>query len=386
MLGKLTGPTTGHSQFAQLFSDEALIEAGLRFELALADACAAAGLLSSAELQAIVSAAERVDLSIDSFAEEVHHAGTLAIPLVAALKSEARAIEPSAAEKVHLGSTSQDLADTVNALISQSAAKQIVQNGKVLGDELAILSKRHQSTLMVGRTITRRALPITFGLKVANWLVELVGALESLHRVASGLALQLAGPTGTMINLGGRGAQIQEHMARVLALSEPSFPWHTNRQQVARLSVELNLLCSALGKIAQDVALLGQDEIGELAETHPAGRGGSSAMAHKQNPTSSQQALLAIGKVKSLSASILSAPIQEYERSIQGWQAELGIVAEQFIWSADALALVTGMIQRLQVNQKRMNENLADAGVGTDTGESERLVDAAISLFERSDL
>ena len=109
-------------------------------------------------------------------------------------------------------------------------------------------------------------------------------------------------------------------------------------------------------------------------------------MAHKQNPTSSQQALLAIGKVKSLSASILSGPIQEYERSIQGWQAELGIVAEQFIWSADALALVTGMIQRLQVNQKRMNENLADAGVGTDTGESERLVDAAISLFERSDL
>lgn len=384
MLGQLTGPTAGGNKIPDLFSDAALIAAGIRFELALAEACATEGLISAAELEAINQAGNTIEPDIDAMIADVQNAGTLAIPLVAALKAKVRDTRPDTEKQIHLGSTSQDLADSVCALLSREAIEQLVNTARTVCNELASLAATHSSTPMIARTLTRQALPMTFGLKAALWLSELTSALKMLAQEVSRLCVQLGGASSTLAGLQGRGSQIRAHMARQLNLQDPGISWHTNRQQTVRLSVGLNLVCTALAKIAQDVALLGQDEIGELQEINPPGRGGSSAMPHKHNPTSSQQALAAVARVKAQTSGIVSAPTQEFERSIQGWQVELGVLAEQFVWTEDALLHVTRMVQRLEIDQHRMLHNLQTAGVGDDIGESEAIVNATITAYERS--
>jgi 3-carboxy-cis,cis-muconate cycloisomerase len=386
MLNGLLGPAAGPSEVSALFSDEALVRAGVRFELALAHACAAEGFVGPEELQAIEAAAHSFDLDVGAIVTAAHHAGTLAIPLVARLKAAAGGVRDGAQDKVHLGSTSQDLADTVCALQCRQAATFLIASGHGLCTTLAQLAKQHVATPMVGRTLTRRALPITFGLKAATWLSGLSEALQRLARDADGLSVQFGGAVGALTGLGERGLAVADRVADELGLASAGFPWHTNRQRFIALGSSIALVAMALGKIAQDVALLGHDEIGELVERSPPGRGGSSAMPHKNNPTGSQQALLAVGRVKSLAQSLLSIPEQEYERSLQGWQSQLGTLAELLSWAAEAETQVTRFIDGLEVNAETMRRNLEAAGVGEDSGASQALVARAIDLHRKSGL
>ena len=387
MLSGLLGPTAGPGEVSILFSDEALVRAGIRFERALARACAAEGLLQAAALEAIEQAADSLDdLDVNTLVAEAQHAGTLAIPLVRRLKAAAGERMNGAEARVHLGSTSQDLADSVCALQCREATTCLITSGNALCTMLAQLAAEHAATPMIGRTLHRQALPTTFGLKAATWLTGVSEALQRLSKEAGALPVQLGGAAGTLAGLSGRGLAVADRLAAELGLASPGMPWHTNRQRFIALGVSVALVATAFGKIAQDVALLGQDEIGELAEAPTPGRGGSSAMPHKRNPTGSQQALLAVGRAKSLAQGLLSAPEQALERSIQGWQAELGVLGELFSWTADAGIQVTRTIDGLEVNQAAMQRNLASAGVGTDHGEAEALVARAINLHEESGL
>ncbi|HEX2761516.1 MAG TPA: hypothetical protein VHM27_13420, partial [Rhizomicrobium sp.] len=91
-----------------IFGDAALLRHACAFEAALARAQAGLGLITAAEADAIASACARPPDS-GVLAEEAAHAGTLAIALLRHLRQAAGA----SGSKMHLGATSQDLADTV---------------------------------------------------------------------------------------------------------------------------------------------------------------------------------------------------------------------------------------------------------------------------------
>ena len=99
---------------------------------------------------------------------------------------------------------------------------------------------------------------------------------------ATALALQLGGAAGTLAALGEHGPAVAAPLARELGLAEPALPWHTSRVRVAALRRALATLAGALGKIALDVVLMAQTEVGEVREPAGEGRGGSSTMPHKQ--------------------------------------------------------------------------------------------------------
>jgi 3-carboxy-cis,cis-muconate cycloisomerase len=129
------------------------------------------------------------------------------------------------------------------------------------------------------------------------------------------------------------------------------------------------------------MSLLAQTEVAEAFEPRIAGRGGSSAMAHKRNPTSCQAARSAALRAPHLAATILSALPQEHERGLGGWQVEGPVLADLFQLAHGALAAMAPVIEGLEVDVDRMAANLAAAGVGTDTGESEALVARALTSF-----
>ncbi len=381
MLSGLLGPSADPGGMHALFSSEAIISAALDFEAALAQACAAEQLIEPAHQQLICAAIRNLNVDADDLTLAAHQAGTLAIPLVDKIRTAVASSSAEAAAGVHLGSTSQDLADTVLALQCRRAADLSLNRGWRVCDRLAELAARHAATPMVGRTLLRSAMPITFGFKVSNWLTGLSGSLQRLAADSRQLTLQCGGAVGTFAGLNGRGKQVAEHMADSLDLPAPNGPWHTQRTNTLGLAASLALTAAALGKMANDLALLGQDEIAEVAETGTAGRGGSSAMPHKRNPTGSAQCLAATRRMPGLLNTLLSSAGREQERGLSGWQLELPLLAEMFIWTFDALQHADALLEGLQIHPDAMLRNLRAAGVGTDWGEAQTLTATSIDNY-----
>src|SRR5207245_3088835 len=136
------------------------------------------------------------------------------------------------------------------------------------------------------------------------------------------LVVQLGGAAGTLASLGSNGLRVIELLSAELGLAAPDLPWHTERDRIAGIAATLGIVAGAMAKIAGDVVLLAQTEVGEAAEGAAPGKGGSSAMPQKHNPVDAINAIastrLAVGEV----SVILSAMAQEHERAAGGWQAE----------------------------------------------------------------
>lgn len=368
----------GSAEMLEIFGDAAVVKHALAFEAALAQAQAAEGLLSKDEAARIATACAQLPLDSETLAVEAAHAGTLAIPLVAHLR---RALDDKLLEpKIHLGATSQDVADTVLMLQARDGAALIVREIARLQAALAALAERTAATPALGRTLLQSAKPITFGLKAVNWLVGIDDARVRFARECENdLLLQFGGAVGTRAGLGGRGAGIAAHMAKSLGLSPSPLPWHARRGNIAGLATSLAILVGAAAKISRDIALLSQNEIGEVFEPRQMGRGGSSIMAHKRNPVGCQLVLSAAIRAPGLAATILAALPQEQERGLGGWQAEAPVLADLFVLTHGALKTLAPVIEGLEVDVARMAHNLAAADVGFDTGDAEALVRAALA-------
>ncbi|MGH6625891.1 MAG: lyase family protein, partial [Burkholderiaceae bacterium] len=221
------------------------------------------------------------------------------------------------------------------------------------------LAERHAATPMLARTLMQPASVTSFGLKCAGWAAPLVRSLQRLRGTTrDALKVQLGGAVGTLAQMKDRGSEVIRLMAQELKLGEPLATWHTQRDEWVALGCELGLLVGGLGKIAKDIALLGQYEVGEVAEPAEPGRGGSSAMPHKRNPVASMVALAAALRAPQRVATLLAAMPQEHERALGAWQAEL---AEwpQLLMSAHGSARSMALaLQGLQVDAKRMRANL----------------------------
>ena len=121
---------------------------------------------------------------------------------------------------------------------------------------------------MAGRTLLQQAVPTTFGLKAAGWLVAVLEARARLAQLRNGgLAAQLGGAVGTLAAMGEHGTDIAHFYARELDLSEPTLPWHTNRVRIAELGAALQIAAGVVAKIGLDVLLLAQTEIAEVSES-----------------------------------------------------------------------------------------------------------------------
>jgi len=361
-----------------IFSDAALLRGALSFEAALAGAASAEGLLGADQAAAIEACCKLENFNVAELAAAAAHAGTLAIPLVAGLRRQVARIDQIAAGFVHLGATSQDVADTALMLQCKQCAAVIERDLSAMRKQLAVLARAHAQTPMLGRTLLQGALPITFGLKGSHWLAGLDAAAARLSREGQAVALQFGGAAGTRAGLGGKGREIAFRLAQRLELADPVLPWHAQRDRVAGLGTALAILIGALGKIARDIALLAQNEVAEAFEPLAVGRGGSSAMAHKRNPTGCQVALSAAFRAPGLAATLLSTLPCEHERGLGGWQAEAPVLAELFMLCHGALAAMLAVVAGLEVDTAAMLGNLKRAAGGTDFGEAASLVEAML--------
>ena len=338
---------------AETTSPEAWLGAMLNVEAALANAEAETGLIPAAAAEAIVSACDSGGFDADRLAREGRRSANPVVPLVAELREK---VGGDAAGFVHYGATSQDVLDSAAMLIARGALDVIRGELDGVAAACAELAERHRETSMVGRTLLQQALPTTFGLKVAGWLDSLLAARERLGSVS--LAVQLGGAAGTLASLGTEGERVVGLLAQRLDLEEPALPWHTARLRVADLGAALALTAGALEKIALDVLLLSQREVGEVAEPSGGGRGGSSSMPHKRNPVGSVLAIACARRIRGDAGVLLAAMPQEHERAAGAWQSEWAPLSDALALTGGAAAAMHDALQGLEVRPERMRENL----------------------------
>jgi 3-carboxy-cis,cis-muconate cycloisomerase len=319
--------------------ERAWLQAMLDFEVALARAQARAGLVPESLADEI--AAARVEDLVAGGRDAANPVGSLLEAL------------PSGA---HRGATSQDVMDTAAVLIVQRTLPLIEVELASVASACAELASEHRGTPMAARTLLQQALPTTFALKAAGWLVGVDEARSLLAGIP--LEVELGGAAGTLASLGDDGLRVLALLAEELELDEPVLPWHTRRLRIGQIGAALALAAGAVEKIALDVKLLAQTEVGEVSESSAGGRGGSSTLPHKRNPVGSTVAIACAHGVRGAASVLLAVQAQEHERAGGAWQAEWEALSRALALTGGAAAAVREALDGLEVHADRMRANL----------------------------
>ena len=341
-------------------SERAWVAAMLQFEAALAAAAGELGLIPKEAVEAISVKCGVDDYDIAQLGEEARRYANPAAPLVEALRSK---VDKQAAQFVHLGATSQDVVDTAMMLIAQKGLVLVLEDLDRAAVAAARLAEEHRSTLMAARTLMQQALPTSFGLRAAGWLTSIDEARAEVERVRyKRVALQFGGAAGTLASLTNRGLELRARLAELLGLPDTAIPWHTSRARVVEIGNALGVASGVAGKVALDIVLMSQTEVGEVSERAAEGKGGSSTLPQKRNPVESVAILAAARGVNAQVGLLQQAMVQEHERAAGAWQAEWPALSETFRLAGGAVSRLADVLSNLHVDAARMRRNLDATG------------------------
>jgi 3-carboxy-cis,cis-muconate cycloisomerase len=359
----LLAPLYSSDEMRGVVDDRARVQRMLDFEAALARAEAAVGIVPAGHAGTIAEACQARHYDLAALAEGTIAAGNLAGPLIKALTAEVGKSSKKAAGYVHWGATSQDIIDTAMVLELRAVIDTLFKDIDRATKALTTLAGRHRRNMTMARTLLQQALPMPFGLKLAGYAAALARSRERLRRLhKEALVLQFGGAAGTLAALEEKGLDASERLAAQLDLTVPDAPWHAHRDRFAEVAAALAILAGTCGKIARDVALLMQSEVGEAFEPSAPGPGGSSTLPHERNPVGAATALSAAMLAPNLAATILNAQIQEHERAVGGWQVEWVTFPALALVVSGTLRAVVDIAEGLTVDVERMKANLEASG------------------------
>ena len=349
--------------------DTAWLQAMLDTEAGLARALERAGLAPAGSGEAVTATAKAANFDAGELGELAALTGN---PVPALARALARLVPQTAVSAVHRGAASQDILDTAAMLLASRAIGVVLADLATAADAAAALADAHRATIMIGRTLLQQAVPVTFGLVAAGWLTSMDDARQGLAAVGSQrLAVQFGGAAGTLASLGDHGPQVAALLAEELGLTVPVLPWHTDRLRIIDLGTALARVTAVLGKVARDVTLLAQEEVGEVSEDAGAAaagvqspaaaprRGGAVAMPHKHNPVAAVAILGCSRQVPGLLATLVAAGEQELQRAAGAWHAEWQPLTSLLQLTGSASSWAGELLTGLAVDASRMAANLA---------------------------
>jgi 3-carboxy-cis,cis-muconate cycloisomerase len=330
-------------EIAVLIGAEADLKAMHAFEVALGQSTAAAGLIPGEHARILDEAAANFRPDLDALQHATLKDGVVIPDFVRQLRAH---VGGEAAKSVHFGATSQDVIDTALAIKLTAVFDLFEARLTAVAALLEGLIETFGDAPLAGRTRMQSAIPITAGDRMRGWLAAVVQALEGLEEVRrQNLILSLAGAAGTAEKFGDKAPAVRAEMARSLSLSVPNYVPHAARGRIAELGNWLSRVTGALGKMGQDIALMAQNEMGEVALS---GGGGSSAMPHKQNPVRAE-VLVTLARFNAVQVSGLhQALIHEQERSGAAWTLEWMILPQMLNATGVALKHATNLLSGIK--------------------------------------
>ncbi len=343
-------------RMARIFGEQGTAQAWVEVEKAVARAQAKLGIIPQEAADVI---GDR--LSADMLDLEALHRDTVEVgrPIAGLTKQLAAQVGDGHDVWVHYGVTTYDIMDTGKVLQFRDGLEEIEEQTASYRRQLMDLAAAHRDTVMIGRTNNMHAQPQTFGAKLAVWIEELLRHEQRLAAVRERvLVVQFGGAVGTLASLAPDGLKFRETAAAELGLGVALSNWHNARDSVSEMALCLGNICASLARMAQNLNSLGSTEIGEISETGEAGRGRSTAMAHKRNPRAAEfmEAVARLGRQRAMG--MIEVAGQEHDRCGGTWIAEWMLLPETFLLTSGALQWGVDLIQRLEVHADRMRSNV----------------------------
>ncbi|MEW5936368.1 MAG: adenylosuccinate lyase [Candidatus Thermoplasmatota archaeon] len=351
----------GREEMKRLFSDVGKLQAMLDVEAALAFALAELGIIPKRAAKIIASKANGRYISPERVAEiekEINHD---VMAVVRALAEQCG----SAGGYVHLGATSNDIIDTATAVQLSAAIDILLRDLETLRDVLAGLALRHKRTVMIGRTHGQFALPITFGLKMAVFTMEVQRHIERLQQARERVCVgKMSGAVGTAAALGKDALRVQEIVMKRLGVSaEDAATQLVGRDRYAEFVLVMANLAASLEKFATEVRLLQRSEVCEVSEAFdPERQVGSSTMAQKRNPVLAENICGLARTLRGFAIPALESVVLWHERDLTNSSAERFVLPHVCILADDLLTKSARLFKHIVVNEERMLENLRSAG------------------------
>ncbi|HWH24820.1 MAG TPA: adenylosuccinate lyase [Candidatus Limnocylindria bacterium] len=350
MIARYTQP-----EMAEAWSDEARFGFMLQVELAVLRALARRGRVPA---EAVTTIEQRARVDVERIAELER---TTDHDIVAFVSQLAESVGP-AGRFIHLGLTSSDVIDTALALQVRAAMTQVLAELDGVIGLLAGRAREHAATVMMGRTHSVHAEPLTFGMKLANWAFELDRDRTRLRSAVADMAAgKVSGPVGTYSQL---EPEIEaEVMAELDLAVDPVSTQIVQRDRHAALLAAIAVAGGSLERFATEVRNLQHTEIGELQEPFAAGQKGSSAMPHKRNPITAE-------RISGLARILRGYALAGMEDQALWHERDISHSSVERIALPGATTLIHYMLVRfhrlidgLVVRPERMRENI-DRGLG----------------------
>jgi len=339
-----------------VWSDEHRTAKYVEIERALAVVQGRLGIIPQEAADEIVRNCDPAKFDLDRLRRDTERIGYPILGVVSQLNALCR---DKLGEYCHWGATTQDVTDTATVLQIRDALALVEADLAAISDALAALARKYRDTPVAGRSNLQQAIPVTFGYKVATILAAVERHRERLAQLKPRVLVgEFGGACGTLASIERGAMETQAGLMAELGLGQPVIAWHTVRDNVAEVGAFLGLVGGTLGKIAMDVKLMMQTEVGEVYEPFAHGRGSSSTMPQKRNPISSCYIHAAVSVVRQHAAALMDAMIADHERSTGPWEIEWIVLPEAFCLTAGALKQTRFVLEGLEVDAARMRANI----------------------------
>ena len=348
----------GRKAIKEVFGETSKLQYLLDVEAALARAHAAVGNISKKAADEISKKASVKCVTVkrvNEIEKEIRH------DIMAVTKALSEVCSGDAGKYVHLGATSYDIVDTANALQFAAATDLIKAEVREMRFTLVGLAKEYKNTIMVGRTHGQYSIPITFGLKMAVYAMEVDRHLERLHECKSRLLVgKMSGAVGSGAAMGKHALKIQELVMADLKLgTEEAATQIVGRDRYIELLSVLANIASSMEKFATEIRNLQRSEIGEVSETFEAKKQvGSSTMPQKRNPILCEQICGLARVIRSFIIPAYENAIQWHERDLCNSSSERFILPHSLIMTDWIVFQMNKVFKSLHVYPERMRENL----------------------------
>lgn len=335
-----------------IFGERAATATIMQIEAALARAQARLGIIPQTASDTINEKAQPDFAPAGAIQENIESVGH---PLVALLKTWSVALGDEAAAFLHYGATTPDIRLTTQVIQMRRAMERFCERALCIEARLMALAQTHRSTPMMGRTVGRHALPITFGLKASTWMLEnrrnIVRMQGWLSRTNTGV---LGGAVGTYAALGDQGFAVEALTMEELGLAPPEpADWKGTRDKHAEWGCTIAIMAKSLARMAQDIFLLQGDDFAELDEGNT--EVGSSTMPHKSNPRKATAIIGLSRQIAHESGVLLDWMVSIYERDQISNDSSLASIATNM---DQLLAAAEGLLAGLAVHPANMDRNL----------------------------
>ena len=350
MIARYTLPEMG-----ALWTDQARFEHMLRVEIAVLRALARRGRVPA---DAVARIEERARVDVERIAELEK---TTDHDVISFVSQVAEAVGPEG-RYIHFGLTSSDVVDTALALQVRAAAGPLLDASDALIALVARRAREHAGTVMMGRTHSVHAEPITFGLKLATWAFELARDRGRLAAAAEDMATgKLSGAVGTYSQL---EPEIEAEVMAELGLAvDPVSTQIVQRDRHAAFLASIAVTGGSLERFATEVRNLQHTEIGEVQEPFRGGQKGSSAMPHKRNPITSERIGGLSRLLRGYAVAVLEDQALWHERDISHSSVERVALPAATTLLHYMLVRFAAVVDGLVVRPERMRENV-DRGLG----------------------